>query len=254
MRIALVPGGAGGLGLATARQFARDGMTVVVADMRQESASRVAEALEGQGHRGIALDVSDERAVAAVFDTVEREVGPVAVLAHFAGIMGAGGTATGITLIESTLEDWDRVHAVNARGTFLCVREMARRRSARPVEHGRIITVSSTAAQTGGIQSGATYSASKGAVLGLTRAAARDLARFGITVNAIAPGPIDTPMLTQATGTASRGEKFQKLEAVPLGRVGQPEEVAAAASFLASIGAGYVTGATIDVNGGLHIH
>lgn len=254
MRIALVTGGAGGLGLATARQFARDGMTVVVADVQEEAARRAAETLEGRGHRGIGLDVSDERAVVAAFDTIEREVGPIAVLGHFAGIMGAGGTATGITLIESTLEDWERVHAVNARGTFLCVREMARRRSARPADHGRIITVSSTAAQTGGIQSGATYSASKGAVLGLTRAAARDLARFGITVNAIAPGPIDTPMLTQATGATAQGEKYRKLEAVPLGRVGRPEEIAAAASFLASVGAGYITGATIDVNGGLHIH
>jgi len=251
MRIALVTGGAGGLGLATAKQFARDGMRVILADLDLAAAQEAVGALEGEGHGAIAIDVASEANVIAAFDAVERDVGPIAVLMHFAGMLGAGGTATGITLPDSTLEDWDRVLAVNARGSFLCLREMARRRRARPVEHGRIITVSSLAGQAGGLQSGAAYSASKAAVLGLTRTAARDLASLAITVNAIAPGPIDTPMLAQATGATKDGAKYTKLDAVPLGRVGVPEEIAAAASYLASINAGYVTGATIDVNGGL---
>lgn len=254
MRIALVTGGAGGLGLATARRFAADGMTVVVADLNGEAAEKAASGLEGGGHFGLALDVADEAAVVAAFDRVEKERGPVAVLAHFAGMLGSGGTATGITLIDSDLDDWERVMRVNARGTFLVVREMARRRRATPVKHGRIITVSSLAGQTGGLQSGVAYSASKAAVLGLTRTAARDLGNLGITVNAIAPGPIDTPMLAQATGQTNTGTKYTKLDAVPLGRVGEPDEIAAAASFLASVEAGFVTGATIDVNGGLFMH
>jgi len=254
MRIALVTGGTGGLGLATARQFARDGMIVVIADLDLAASAKAAAGLEGRGHRGVALDVSSEEKVAETFKAIESEVGPISVLAHFAGMLGAGGTATGISLIDSTVEDWDRVQSVNARGTFLCVREMARARRAKPVEHGRIITISSLAGQTGGLQSGAAYSASKAAVLGLTRTAARDLGSMGITVNAIAPGPIDTPMLAQATGTTSSGTKYTKLDSVPLGRVGVPEEIAAAASFLASINGGFVTGATIDVNGGLYMH
>ena len=173
------------------------------------------------------------------------------MLAHFAGMLGAGGTATGVSLMESTTEDWDRVLSVNARGAFLCVREFARRRRGKTLEHGRVIMVSSLAGQAGGLQSGAAYSASKAAVLGLMRTAPRDLASLGVTVNAIAPGPIDTPMLARATGSTKDGVKYTKLDAVPLGRVGLPDEMAAAASFLASIGAGYVTGATIDVNGGL---
>lgn len=254
MRIALVTGGAGGLGLATAKRFAADGLTVVVADLDRSGAEKAAASLKGDSHIGIEIDVGDEAAVIAAFDQVEKEVGPVAVLAHFAGMLGSGGTATGITLVDAGVEDWDRVMHVNARGSFLCVREFARHRRKTPVENSRVITVSSLAGQTGGLQSGAAYSASKAAVLGFTRTAARDLAFLGITVNAIAPGPIDTPMLAQATGQTNSGTKYTKLDSVPLGRVGEPEEIAGAASFLASAEAGFITGATIDVNGGLFMH
>jgi 3-oxoacyl-[acyl-carrier protein] reductase len=254
MRIALVTGGVGGLGLATAKQFASDGMTVVIADLDGTMAAKAAAMLEGEGHRGIAFDAGNEQRVIAAFRQIEDEVGSIAVLAHFAGMLGTGGTATGISLADASLDDWDKVIGLNARGTFICVREMARCRRARPVEHGRIITVSSMAGQTGGLQSGVAYSASKAAVLGITRTAARDLASMNITVNAIAPGPIDTPMLAQATGQSSTGVKYTRLDSVPLGRVGLPEEIAAAASFLACVNASFVTGATIDVNGGLFMH
>lgn len=246
MRVALITGGAGGLGLATAKRFARDGMTVALTDVDGARAQEAVAELTGQGHRGWALDVSSEDAVIAVFDSVERERGGISVLAHFAGTIGAGGWAVGSSLINATVEDWDGVLAINARGTFLCVREMARRRRAVPLEHGRIILVSSISAQQGGGRSGPAYSASKAAVLGLMRTAARDLAPFSITVNAIAPGPIDTPMLAQA-----QGGSFTMLNMVPLQRIGTPDEIAEAASFLASVGAGFITGATIDINGGL---
>src|ERR1700723_3856096 len=165
MRIALVTGGAGGLGLATAKRFAKEGMTVALTDIDEATVQKVVAELGGEGHRGLALDVSQEYAVIAAFDLVEREMGPISVLAHFAGTVGAGASAAGTSLAKATVEDWDRVLAVNARGTFLCVREMARRRGAVPVEHGRIITVSSIAGEQGGQQSGVAYSASKAAVL-----------------------------------------------------------------------------------------
>lgn len=250
MRLALITGGSGGLGKATADQFAKDGLTVVVTDIDGAAAESVAAQLPGEGHLGFRLDTADEAGIVEIFGRVEREIGPLSVLMMFAGVIGKGGSATGITLMDQEVADWDHVFAINARGTFLCVREFARHRREKPVEHARIITTSSLAGQMGGLQAGAAYSASKAAVLGFTRSAARELGPMGITVNAIAPGPIDTPMLA-ATTKDGTGAKYARLDAVPLGRVGEPAEIAAAASFLASPGSGYVTGATIDVNGGL---
>lgn len=253
MRVAIVTGGAGGLGLATASRFAQDGMVVAVADLNQDAATKAAKSLPGSGHIGIAIDVASEASVAEAFHKVETSLGPIAVLAHFAGMLGEGGTASGITLADSSVTDWDRVFAVNARGTFLVLREYARLRRTTPVEHGRVITTASLAGQTGGLQSGTAYSASKAAVIGLTKSAARDLAGLAITVNCIAPGPIDTQMLAEATGSNSSGAKYNNLDAVPLRRVGVASEIAAAASFLASPEGGFTTGATIDVNGGLYL-
>ncbi len=249
MRIAIVTGGAGGLGLAVAKRLARDGLTVVVADLDADAAGAAAAELEGSGHSGLGLDVSDETSVAKMFDNIESKIGPIAVLAHFAGTAGSAVAEMGKLLALSTVDEWRRIMDVNALGTFLCVREMARRRGDRPVEHARIITVSSVAGIQGGGQSGVAYSASKAAVLGLTRTAARDLGPLGITVNAIAPGPIETPMLARTQKLP--GGSYPWIDALPLRRVGTPDEIAEAASFLASVGAAFVTGATIDVNGGL---
>jgi 3-oxoacyl-[acyl-carrier protein] reductase len=251
MRLALVTGGAGAIGLAAAKRLARDGLRIIISDLDAAACERALSELDGAGHSGSAFDVSNERQVVEAFQRMESEQGPISVVAHFAGYLGDGGTTTGRTLANSTVADWNKVMAVNALGTFLCLREYARYRRTTGVTHGRVITISSMAGQTGGLQSGVAYSASKAAVLGIMRAAARDLAPLGITVNAIAPGPIDTPLLAQATGSAD--VKYSRLDMVPLGRVGLPDEIAAAASFLASVDAGYVTGATIDVNGGILI-
>ncbi|MEO8296391.1 MAG: SDR family NAD(P)-dependent oxidoreductase [Burkholderiales bacterium] len=254
MRIAMITGGASGIGLATAQRFVQDGMTVVIADLNDAAAHQAAASLPGTGHRGIGINIADEASVVSAFDAVETSLGAVAVLACFAGMLSTSPKPGRIPLIEQTVQEWDQVHAVNARGTFLCIRELARRRTAKPVEHGRIITVASLAAQVGGLQSGAAYTGSKGSVLSLTKLAARELAALGITVNCIAPGPIDTPML-RATVPEGSGSDVKYLGAaqIPLGRVGEPREIAAAAGYLASIDGGFVTGATIDVNGGMRM-
>ena len=251
MRIALITGAAGGLGLASARRLAVDGLTLAVADLNAEPAQRAAATLPGRGHIGLGCNVTDEASVRAAFDTTEQRLGPVGVLVCFAGILSTQPAPGRLSTVDITLEEWEGVMRVNARGTFLCVREMLRRCAGRTLTDGRIITIASLAGQVGGMQSGAAYSASKGAVLALSKVAAREAASLGITVNTIAPGPIDTPMLHQTVPSGNDGEKYMGTAAVPLGRIGQPEEIAAAVSYLASPDAGFITGATLDVNGGM---
>lgn len=251
MRVALITGGASGLGLASARRLADDGLAVVVADLNADAALAAALQLPGSGHIGLAIDVTSEASVSAAFDTVQRRLGPVTVLACFAGILSTSLTPGRLPTTDITLAEWDTVMQVNARGSFLCIREMLRRVDGKPVVQGRIITVASLAGQIGGLQSGAAYSASKGAVLALTKVAAREAAALGITVNTISPGPIDTPMLHQTVPPEQQGEKYLGTASVPLGRIGLPEEIAAAVGYLVSPGAAFVTGATLDVNGGL---
>lgn len=251
MRIALITGAAGGLGLASAQRLAQDGLAIAVADLNPAAAERAAAALPGRGHIGLACNVTDEASVRAAFDTVQDKLGAVSVLACFAGILSTYPAPGRLPTVDITLEEWDGVMNVNARGTFLCVREMLRRCAGRSVEHGRIVTVASLAGQMGGTQSGAAYSASKGAVLALSKVAAREAAALGITVNTVAPGPIDTPMLHQTVPAEQQGQKYLGTAGVPLGRIGAPEEIAAAVAYLVSPQAGFVTGATLDVNGGM---
>lgn len=251
MRIALITGAAGGLGLASARRLAEEGLSIAVADLHAQAAERAAAMLPGSGHIGLACNVADEDSVRAAFDTTEKRLGRVGVLVCFAGILSTHPAPGRLPTVDITLQEWEGVMRVNALGTFLCVREMLRRSAGRTLEHGRIVTVASLAGQMGGMQSGAAYSASKGAVLALSKVVAREAASLGITVNTVAPGPIDTPMLQQTVPTGSGGEKYMGTAAVPLGRIGLPEEIAAAVAYLVSPGAGFVTGATLDVNGGM---
>jgi 3-oxoacyl-[acyl-carrier protein] reductase len=251
MRVALITGGASGLGLASARRLAEDGLAVAIADLNADSAASAAHGLPGKGHIGLRIDVTDEASVRAAFDAVQEHVGAVTVLACFAGILSSQPTPGRLATVDINLDEWDRVMQVNARGTFICVREMLRRAGSTPVAQGRIVTVASLAGQMGGMQSGAAYSASKGAVLALSKVAAREAAPLGITVNTIAPGPIDTPMLHQTVAPGHGDQKYLGTAAVPLGRIGLPEEIAAAVSYLVSPGGAFVTGSTLDVNGGM---
>ena len=251
-RLALVTGGAGSLGLASAVRLAASGVRVALADIDGDAAHTAAARLPGTGHIGFGLDVSDERSVIGAFDRIEGDIGPVAIVVNFAGVLRAG--SGNFSLAELTVTEWERVFAINSTGSFLVTREMARRRRDTSVTYGRIVLVSSAGAQIGGYQGSAAYFSSKGSVLTLVKAAARELAPLGITVNSIAPGPIDTPMLraaTEARGGSDSG--YTGMSRVPLARIGTPDEVAAATMYLVSRDAGFVTGAVMDVNGGLRM-
>jgi 3-oxoacyl-[acyl-carrier protein] reductase len=247
MRTAIVTGGARGIGRAIAERLARDGLRIAVADLSEAEARESAAALPGAGHLGMAVDVREEASVARLFDRVEAEAGPVGVLVCNAGILMLREGGARPPLAETTLDEWEQTHAVNTRGTFLCIREMLRRRTARPVPEGRIVTLSSVAAQLGGYRSSSAYISSKAAVLGLTKAAAREAAPLGLTVNAVAPGLIDAPMLRLSLPADQDASIAGN---IPLGRIGTPEDVAEACAYLISPGAGYLTGVTLDVNGG----
>jgi 3-oxoacyl-[acyl-carrier protein] reductase len=250
VRIALITGGASGMGLETARLLSHSGFTIVVVDLRSDPAQQALHSLAGGGHRAYALDVSSEKDVVATFARIEDEVGPVAILANFAGVFPWPSSGERPAIMNTSVDEWNQTFAVNALGTFLMIREMIRWRARKPVDHGRIINISSSAAQIGGYNGSSAYVASKGAILSLTKVAAREAAPLGITVNAIAPGAIDTPLLRTIM---PRERDAAYAEKIPVGRIGNPLDVAAAALYLASENASYVTGACLDVNGGMRM-
>ncbi|TMF91009.1 MAG: SDR family oxidoreductase [Chloroflexi bacterium] len=242
-RLALITGAGSdrGLGYAIARALASAGAEVVLSDIDVEGARRNAAAI-GASARAVALDVTSEASVAEAVS----EVGRVDILVNNAGITQRRA------IWELSVDEFDRVLAINLRGGFLClgavVKGMMERR------WGRVIWISSVAGkQGGGIIGTAHYAASKAGVIGLCQAAARELGPFGITSNAIAPGFILTGIATRAVDAQAEREMDEKISAqAPMRRSGLPDDVGAAAAFLASEEAGYITGEVMDVNGGIH--
>lgn len=249
-RVALVTGAAGGIGQAVCGQLAADGLKVIVSDLRLALAKEVAGNLGGSGHLALECDVTDEDSVAAMFAAAREVCGKVDVMVAAAGLLVLKEDGDRPPITQTGIDQWHSQMAVNAKGCFLCIRDYLRQwdnenATLRP-QHGRIVTFASVAAQLGGYRSPAAYIASKGAVLSLTKAAAREASHLGVTVNAIAPGLIETAMLRQTVPDGG----LPAAENIPLGRLGSPADVAGAVSFLASPGSAYVTGAVIDVNGG----
>jgi 2-hydroxycyclohexanecarboxyl-CoA dehydrogenase len=244
-RVAVVTGAASGMGLAIARHLAARGHRVGLLDMHGDAAQRAAGELREQGMSAVAVaaDVTARAAVDAALADVRAQLGPVSIMVTAAGL-DAFDPFTGITA-----ETWARVLAVNLTGTFHCLQ--AALPDMLEARWGRMVTISSSSAQSGSSHM-AHYVASKAGVIGLTRALALELARHGITVNCIPPGMIDTPMLRHAEAAGHIG-KLDKLASrmIPAGRMGTPEEIAAACGFLCSDEAGFITGQTIGVNGGM---
>jgi 3-oxoacyl-[acyl-carrier protein] reductase len=244
-RIAIVTGGARGIGAAIARRLAADGLAVAVLDLKEADADGTVEAITSAGGRAIAVgaDVSQPDQVAAGVEKVAAELGPPAVLVNNAGVIRDN------MLFKMTDNDWDTVMGVHLRGAFLMSR--ATQKYMVDQRFGRIISLSSSSAL--GNRGQANYSTAKAGLQGFTKTLAIELGPFGITANAIAPGFIVTDM-TAATAARVGVEfgEFQKAAAsqIPVRRVGQPDDVAHVASFLASEGAGFVSGQVIYVAGG----
>jgi NAD(P)-dependent dehydrogenase (short-subunit alcohol dehydrogenase family) len=243
-RVAVVTGGASGIGLGVARQFVADGHHVAVFDLK--GAEEAAAGLEGAGTKtlGVEVDVADRASVAAAFGRVRAELEPVEILVTSAGIESFD------PVLDISADKWDRMLAVNLTGTFTCVQAALPDMLA--TGWGRIVTISSSSAQSGAPNM-AHYAASKGGVIGLTKALASELARQGITVNTIPPSLVDTPMARNAEAAGDFPGVDVIGPMVPLGRAGTPADIAAACSFLCGDGGSYITGQIIGVNGGMYI-
>ena len=240
-RVALITGGASGIARAVAGLFAREGASVMVADADVTGGSETIEQIVAAGGRAsfAALDVSQAAQVASVVEKTLAEFGGLHILFNGAGVLTYG------TVLETAEQEWARVLAINLTGTYLCCRAVL----PEMVKQGRgsIINVASTTGAHDACARAAAYVSSKGGVTLLTRAMAIDHAKQGIRVNAICPGPTDTPMLRKSR-TPEQLDAFA--QTFPMGRLGRPEEIASAALFLASDDASFVTGSTLYVDGG----
>ena len=239
-------GAASGIGLGVARQLASDGHGVALLDLDGEAAQDAAKALTTEGHRavGYGVDVADRGALESVYGMVRRDLGPITIVVTSAGIEAFDPA------VDITPAKWDRIIAVNLTGTFVSVQLALADMLA--AGWGRIVTISSSSAQSGAPNM-AHYVASKGGVIGLTKAFARELASQGITANTIPPTIVDTPMARKGESGGHVPPVEMMATMVPLGRAGTPEDIAAACSFLCSDEAGYITGQIIGVNGGMYI-
>jgi NAD(P)-dependent dehydrogenase (short-subunit alcohol dehydrogenase family) len=246
-KIALITGGASGMGLATAEYFCREGAAVTLADTQAEQAEQAAARLRQAGQRALAVscDVMQSSQVRGAVEATVQAFGRLDILFANAGIGYTG------ELTRSTDEDWEQVVGVNAKGVFLCCREAIRQMLAQKPSGGAVVINASISGLIG-IPAQAPYAASKGAVVELTRQLAVEYAQRGVRVNCICPGTVDTPVLRR--GMAMSGDPQGFLDMLianhPMGRIGRSEEIAAAVAFLASDEASFITGSILPVDGG----
>jgi NAD(P)-dependent dehydrogenase (short-subunit alcohol dehydrogenase family) len=240
-KVCVITGGGGGMGADAAVRFAEEGALVVVADVDGAAAEQVAGEVGGLL---VQVDVSDEASVAAMYAAAVERFGGIDVLYNNAGISPADDAS----ILETDLDAWERVQAVNTRGVYLCCKH--------GIPHllerggGSVINVASFVALVGAATSQISYTASKGAVLSLSKELGVQFARQGVRVNALCPGPVETPLLLRIW-SETPGAAERRLVHLPMGRMAQPREIVNAALFLASDESSYVNAATFVVDGGL---
>jgi 2-hydroxycyclohexanecarboxyl-CoA dehydrogenase len=238
-----VTGGAGGIGSAICRRLAEEGVRVGVLDLRPEAAEAVAAAI-GNGAVALAADITDHAAVIETVAAFEGRVAPVDILVNNAGWDKFAW------FLDTDPALWERIIAINLKGPInlhhAVLKGMQARRS------GRIVNVASDAGRVGSSME-AVYSACKGGIISFTKTMAREMARSGITLNCVCPGPTDTPLLRELTGAGDQGAKIGEAlrRSIPLGRLGEPDDLAGLVAFLASDDAAYMTGQVVSVSGGL---
>ena len=241
---ALITGGAAGLGRACAETLAAAGAKAIVVDIDLAGAQETVARIEAAGGSALAMrcDLAQADDIASLRDGVTAEMGGIDILINNAGIIKYGKGVASIPL-----QDWDRILSVNLRGAFLMCRAFMEQIKARG--WGKIVNVSSLAARVGGIEVGSHYAASKAGLIGLTRTLAKEGGAHGVNVNAIAPGIIATePVKRQIAG-----REAQVAAGIPLGRLGQPQDVANVVLFLCSPLSDYITGVVVDINGGMYM-
>lgn len=245
-KVAIVTGGAGGIGEATIQGLTREGAKVVISDINWDGAKRLEESLSRKGAKALAVktDVGHYQQVKALTEKTLTTFGRIDILVNNAGI-SPKYLGKKRTLWEMTVEEWERVIQVDLNGYFLCCHEMVPHMI--PNGWGRIVNISSAAARSGGQVAGSHYTAAKAGVIGLTKSLAGELGKYNITVNAVTPGRIDTPIIRDVPPEVNAAFA----QRTPLGRLGTAEDVAGSILFLISDAASFITGATIDVNGGL---
>jgi len=241
-QVAIVTGGARGIGFAIAENLAARGASIVIFDVLPDEAAASARKIAECGVKalGLQVDVTDEESVDAAVKKAREEFGQMDILVNNAGITRDS------LLLRMKAEDWDMVLAVNLRGVFLCTKAVARYMC--KARAGRIVNIASVVGIVGN-PGQANYSASKAGVIGLTKTSAREFASRGVLVNAVAPGYIDTAM----TKAISEEARESALSQTPLGRLGRPEDVAAAVSFLCGPESAFITGHVVPVDGGMAI-
>jgi len=246
-KVVLITGGAGAIGYASARRFASEGAALIILDRNRDEADARVATLNAAGSPAVAVyaDVGDETEVESALDNALKTFGRIDVLFNNAGISGKVAP-----VYDLDVTDWDEIIRVNLRGMFL-VLGAGLRAMIKSKVRGSVVNMGSSMAGWDVLAGGAGYAASKHGVVGLTRIAALDAARFGIRVNAICPGVIETPLgVPSADETGYRASVRRFADRIPLRRIGEPDDVAAAVAFLASDQASYISGVNLMVDGG----